>query len=294
VDGIKATDLMDYAIYRNQQGRRDQAILLLRHAVALEPDMAEAHVQLGWMLQLQGNLNEAISSLRQAIQLNPRIGRYHNDVGYVLQRQGQLDEALAEYEKALQLDPNFNPAQGNRANVKAQLALVLRLEAFLRGKAMPANAKESVQLAWLGTLRGWYATSLRLYENGFIADSSTAEDLAARHRYLAAICAARVARGEGKEAKPPSEDECSRLRRQALIWLRADLAARARLLESGKAQDRMEVEETLQHWRREPGLASLRDDAALAKLPPDEQAACKHLWADVAAVLKQATSSGQP
>jgi hypothetical protein len=41
-------------------------------------------------------------------------------------------------------------------------------------------------------------------------------------------------------------------------------------------------------WRTDPELAGLRDPAAVAKLPADEQQACKKLWADVAALLEKA------
>jgi hypothetical protein len=34
------------------------------------------------------------------------------------------------------------------------------------------------------------------------------------------------------------------------------------------------------------GLAGIRDPDAVAKLPADEQEACKKLWADVAELLK--------
>ncbi len=46
------------------------------------------------------------------------------------------------------------------------------------------------------------------------------------------------------------------------------------------------------HWQQDTDLAGIRDAAALAKLPADEQKACTQLWADVAALLKKA--SGPP
>ena len=42
------------------------------------------------------------------------------------------------------------------------------------------------------------------------------------------------------------------------------------------------------HWQQDTDLAGLRDAAALAKLPADQQKACTQLWADVAALLKRA------
>jgi hypothetical protein len=43
----------------------------------------------------------------------------------------------------------------------------------------------------------------------------------------------------------------------------------------------------LQHCRKDPDLAGIRDPAAVANLPADEQEACNKLWADTAALLKK-------
>ena len=38
------------------------------------------------------------------------------------------------------------------------------------------------------------------------------------------------------------------------------------------------------HWQIDTDLAGIRDGAAPAKLPADEQTACTQLWADVGAL----------
>ena len=48
------------------------------------------------------------------------------------------------------------------------------------------------------------------------------------------------------------------------------------------------MQRTLRHWQQDTDLAGIRDAAALAKLPADEQKAFAQLWADVAALLKKA------
>jgi hypothetical protein len=50
------------------------------------------------------------------------------------------------------------------------------------------------------------------------------------------------------------------------------------------------VQETLHHWQRDLDLAGIRNPAALAKLPAEEQQACRQLWQDVAALLQQAAT----
>jgi hypothetical protein len=77
------------------------------------------------------------------------------------------------------------------------------------------------------------------------------------------------------------------LRQEALAWLRADLPAWGELLQKGKAANRKLVEQKLKHWPTDPDLAGLRDAAALAKLPAEEQKVGRKLWADVAALLKK-------
>jgi hypothetical protein len=49
----------------------------------------------------------------------------------------------------------------------------------------------------------------------------------------------------------------------------------------------------LRHWKADPDLAGLRDPEALAKLPADEQQACRKLWADLDALLAR-LEGGQP
>jgi hypothetical protein len=44
----------------------------------------------------------------------------------------------------------------------------------------------------------------------------------------------------------------------------------------------------LRNWQKDSDLAGIRDQAALAKLPAEEQQGFKRLWADVAKLLNHA------
>jgi hypothetical protein len=72
------------------------------------------------------------------------------------------------------------------------------------------------------------------------------------------------------------------LLRQALGWLRADLALWAKMAERNDAGARREVRQRLTDWQQDADLASVRDPAALDKLADDERAAWRRLWQDVA------------
>jgi hypothetical protein len=69
----------------------------------------------------------------------------------------------------------------------------------------------------------------------------------------------------------------------ALKWLRADLAQRT--LQAKDTKQRPAVRETLTSWKNDPGLASVRDPALLAAMPPADRKAWEELWRDVDAVL---------
>ena len=73
-------------------------------------------------------------------------------------------------------------------------------------------------------------------------------------------------------------------------WLKADVAAWSKILDTGPLQARQAIAQTLQHWKADTDLAGIRDPAALAKLPPDEQKALSTLWPEVDALLKKAQS----
>jgi hypothetical protein len=83
------------------------------------------------------------------------------------------------------------------------------------------------------------------------------------------------------------------MRRQAVDWLRADLASWTTQAASDKAGDRQLVQQTLQHWQEDADLAGIREKEAVAQLPADKQEACQNLWADVAESLQKVRAKPQ-
>jgi hypothetical protein len=98
------------------------------------------------------------------------------------------------------------------------------------------------------------AAAARFYADAFAHDARLADDRATSNRYNAACCAALAGCGRGGDADQLDEKERARLRKQALDWLRADLAARARLAAGDKRGDRAAVRQTLQHWQEDADL----------------------------------------
>src|SRR5262249_49776337 len=115
----------------------------------------------------------------------------------------------------------------------------------------------------------------------FAANAQLADDFEAGRRYNAACAAVLAAAGQDVDATTADDSERARQRRQALDWLRADLAAWA------KAPDRALAQRTLEHWQQDFGLAGVRDQEALAKLPSAERDTWRKFWSEMASLLRE-------
>ena len=101
------------------------------------------------------------------------------------------------------------------------------------------------------------------------------EDLRAGHRFNAARAAAVAGGGHGDDAAGLGEPERAGLRKQARDWLRLDLAAWAKKVDTGKEADRIQARKTLALWRDDPDLAGLRDAETLERLTLSERQECR-------------------
>jgi tetratricopeptide (TPR) repeat protein len=159
------------------------------------------------------------------------------------------------------------------------LGLDPRLSAILEGKERP-TMEELLGLAHLCQEYGRPHAAAGLYAAAFVARPALADDLGSAHRYKAACAAARAADDPGADEALLGETARARLRRQALDWLRADLAQRAKLRRDGKSGGT-----SLTIWQTDSDLAAVRDQVLLARLPATEREEWRRLWADVDASL---------
>jgi eukaryotic-like serine/threonine-protein kinase len=313
------------------QGKREAATAEYRKAIELDPKLALAHSNLGNVLYNQGKLEEAAAECRKAIELDPKLALLHYGLGNVLRDQGKWEEAAAEYRKAIELDPKsahahgalgltllqlgrFSEARqatqrgldllpadeplrkfvfGQLQTCERMLALDAKLPAILKGEAQPADAAEQVSLAALCSLKKRHADAARFYAEAFVAQPALANDVQTGNRYNAACAATLAAGGQGDDDDKPDDKERARFRHQALDWLRADLAFWDKLTKSGPPQALAAVQQTLRHWQEDSDLASVRDAAALEKLPEAERAALKKLWAEVEDLANKSGEGGR-
>jgi tetratricopeptide (TPR) repeat protein len=316
------------------KGARQEAITAFRAALRLDPNFAEVHRKLGWVLTEERDLAQALIHCRKAVALVPKNAQARNTLAVALKESGKLDDALVQCRTAVELAPKL-------AECQCQLGLVLQskgrfaqaVEALKRGHALgsrrpdwpfpsgqwlgecerlaalnarlaavqggeePRNPAEQSDLAcFCATHKQQYHRAARWYSAAFEARPELVEEPGDARRYHAACAAALAASGRGEDAAGLDDKERARWRKQALDWLRTDLALWSGHLEkkpgTGAAVDRV-----LQGWQRIAALASLRDEVALANLPGTEREAFRKLWADVKALRKRAGApepSGQP
>jgi tetratricopeptide (TPR) repeat protein len=264
----------------------------LQKVISLEPSHFGAHCELGRLLREKGAHEDAVRSFREAIRAKPDDIWAHCDLGFAFRDQGQFAEALAALRRGHELgtkNPNWKQPSAQWVRECERLVeLDQLLPAILQGDKQPANATERLELSHLCHLKRWYAAAAKLAQEAFAAQLELANALKTSRRYNAACAAALAGSGQGEDAGKLSDAERTRWRKQALAWLRADLALLTQHLETNTPQARRFVQQTLKHWQRDADLAALRDLPALANLPADEQEACKQLWADAEALLARA------
>jgi tetratricopeptide (TPR) repeat protein len=115
---LKADDRHFGATYRLgllrlQQQKFDDAERLLRRAVKLDRQSAEAHLRLASALTGLDQPEQAIRHYEKALVLQPDLAEAHNNVGYELQRLGHHEKAAEHYHKALAIIPAYAPARNN-------------------------------------------------------------------------------------------------------------------------------------------------------------------------------------
>jgi cytochrome c-type biogenesis protein CcmH/NrfG len=98
-----------------EAGRVEEGVSAIREALRLDPNFAEVWASLGLALVEADDPETALTSCQRAIELNPRLVAAHHHHGVALFDLGRRQEALDSYSRALALEPNLADAHKNRA-----------------------------------------------------------------------------------------------------------------------------------------------------------------------------------
>jgi TolB-like protein/Tfp pilus assembly protein PilF len=87
------------------EATRPKVISFARKALALDPNLVEAHVALAFVLEEEWHWTEAETEYRRALELNPNNAEAYQWFALWLVCQGRTDEAVASAQRARALDP---------------------------------------------------------------------------------------------------------------------------------------------------------------------------------------------
>jgi len=143
-----------------------QAEPLLVAGMRLNPNLPELYTARGGLRSDQGRYEEALSDLRHAIDLNPNDSQALSEMGYVYITHARPRDALASYSAASILDPlDFN-LHARRCNALTDMARYDEAEAACtHARALaPAASWGYVASSWLESARGRVDAALRWNE----------------------------------------------------------------------------------------------------------------------------------
>jgi WD40 repeat protein/serine/threonine protein kinase/regulation of enolase protein 1 (concanavalin A-like superfamily) len=272
-----------------------KALRCSEKACQLEPKNGLFLNTLGVAYFRVGNYEKALEVLLRSDRANKTQfqGSVPADLAFLAMTQRRLGHGK-EAQAALQRlrerlkDPRWAPdAEALGFLHETEALLVPNLTAFLKGEYEPKDNFERLELIELCRVQRRPLAAARLFAAAFAAEPKLAADLSRQHRYNAAGLAALAANGQGEDAKELDDNERSHWRKQALAWLRADLAVYEKTLVSGPPNNQLIVGQRLERWQRDDDLIGLRDAKTLAGLPAEERQACQQLWVDVGALLKK-------
>ena len=109
------------AVIHQTRGRHQEAIPLLKQAIKLAPEDAEAYFNLGISYQESQQPDPAIHAYEECLLRNSRHIDALNNLGNVLKQQERITEAIAQYRKAVNYQPDNADAHNNLGNAQRSL-----------------------------------------------------------------------------------------------------------------------------------------------------------------------------
>ncbi len=98
-----------------------EAERFLRTAISLRPDFADAHSNLGALLEKQDRMDEAMACYREALHVKPDHANARYNLGHVLKALGRFSEAIDCYHQTLAIEPKHANCHYSLATIELSL-----------------------------------------------------------------------------------------------------------------------------------------------------------------------------
>ncbi|XP_042323569.1 protein O-mannosyl-transferase TMTC1 isoform X3 [Sceloporus undulatus] len=177
------------------QGKKEEAVLLLRDSIQYGPEFADAYSSLASLLADQDQLKEAEEVYQAGIENCPESSDLHNNYGVFLVDTGSPETAVSHYQKAIQLSPSHHVAMVNLGRLYRSLGQNKEAETWYK-RALKVTRKAEI-LTPLGALyynTGRYEDALKVYREAAALQPSNKDTRLALAQVLAMM-------GQTKEAE---------------------------------------------------------------------------------------------
>jgi len=115
--GAGADDWYDLGIDLELVGDDEEAVAAYRHAIARQPNHADAHINLGRLLQAQGRRRAARKHYRDALESVPGHATALFNLATLLEDEDHTGDAIRTYKQAIAADPRLADAHYNLARL---------------------------------------------------------------------------------------------------------------------------------------------------------------------------------
>jgi tetratricopeptide (TPR) repeat protein len=173
----KAEDLVALAGFQAESKQTDDARRSLDRALALAPDLADAHYQRGLLDLSAGRPDSAVASLEKAAQESPDSPLYHLNLGIAYYQAKRVGDSIPEFRRAVELKPELTSGRMLLAQALAVSDSVSAAAAEYRAvlDVEPANAKALRGLGFCRIRSADYRAAAKAYEAAVKAEPANAD-----------------------------------------------------------------------------------------------------------------------
>lgn len=86
-------------------------------AVALDPNLASAHYNLGTAYELNKDLEKALAQYKEAVKHDEKLGEAYYRMGLILQKMNNKNLALEEYKQAIKISQQASYASDAKRRI---------------------------------------------------------------------------------------------------------------------------------------------------------------------------------
>ena len=123
ISDVKKIRENDYAMLGDAyfaKGMYGQSISAFKNSLAIMPENAMAHYNIGISFSKQGNRRDAINHFYEAVRIDPKFVTALNNLGLMLCEQSRFSDAIRHFSKALRIEPENVSIQNNLGLAYAQ------------------------------------------------------------------------------------------------------------------------------------------------------------------------------